>query len=289
MKYLFLLLGLLFNLPFLNAQIQKLAVHQVISSFQLDLINDTLILLKDQNISDSADNITEITSRLSNNELLIQYQLTDTDEKGYYMVYLEIQDENKNTIEPHAGFLLGDFGKIETLKTGKKTITWTNLLAQLPHAKGKYQIILEIEKWGNLFLPFDVDCDEYPTFAFSQKLPYYTGLAVGVGGIVTGVVLRNNAQKHFDRHKISNALSERRAEYNRYTSQLKTAEVITYVGIGIIAVDAFFYFLRKGKYNRQIRIFEEYCNKEQLSFSPIFELPTTEKASNIGLHLSYQF
>ncbi len=288
LKYSLLLFTCFYHLNFLNAQVTQLGAHQMIGIYQLDLIKDALVLTQQEMLPTTENKCLNLNVRLYNNELLISYQLDDPGEEGYYIVDLEIEMDGQS-IQPHSGFLLGDLGKINVSGNEAKQIIWTQVISDLPDAAGELELTVKIEWWGRQYLAYGVNCNEYPTFGFRQKIPFYAGLVGGLGGLVGGAVIKNNAGKHLERHKTSNVLSERMTEYDNYVDQLQAAEIVTYVSIGIIAADALFYFLRKKKHKKRVRVFEEFCNTDRMSVQPFWNVPTASRSQEIGFHFSYQF
>lgn len=283
-----LLITLFAPLIFLSAQVQNLETNRAVNTYQIDLIKDQLTLVSKQTLPQSGENPIAIDAHFQNNELIIDYHFINPSKQGYYVVNLDLRMDNES-VQPSQGYLFGDLGKINTPVVGGKQIIWTNFIQDIPKAIGELELIISIESWGLQYLAYGVDCGEYPTFGFKQKIPFYAGFAVGVGSLVSGVVFKNEAEGHLEQHKLSNVLSIKEKEYQSYTDELRKAEIVTYIGIGIIAADALLYFLRKEKHRKRIRVFEEYCEKASLSVQPFLELPTAQTPQQAGLHFSYQF
>lgn len=271
-----------------NAQIRKIATHTLVANYQLDLSKDALAL-ENSNKTPSKDNhILSFDASFANNELSIKYQLAPIKKIGHHMLYLDIRLDNE-LVQPHPGYVLGDIGRVENNSSDVLEIVWTNFIADLPKTKGLLQITLRAEKQGILYLAYGVDCDHYPRFDFQQKLPYYTGMAVGVGSLVTAVIFKEKAQKKLEEHQSAIILLEQREKYDAYTKDLKIAKITTYVGISIVAADVLLYLLRKNRHQKKLRVFEENCTKNSLSINPYFELQGPQNKSELGFHLSYHF
>ena len=288
-RYYVLFFTLMGQLTFLNAQVQKLSTHQFTGSYQLDLIQGTLDEKQQEFFPENKSRLQRINVLMEQNELLINYQLENPEEQGYYVITLEVKiDEQNHQLDP--AYLLGDLGKIKR-GDGKveRKIIWTNLIAQLPDSKGILDLTFKAEYWGIQKLPYRVSCDKYPSFGFREKLPFYAGLVGGVGSLAAGVIIRNKAQDHLGRHREAKTLSERRNQYQEYTDKLEMAKIVSYVGVGILALDTFLYFFRKDRYKKQIEIFEKYCSEESLSVNPYWEPSGQGKPQQLGLHFSYQF
>lgn len=287
MKYTLLLAVLSCFSTLLKAQIQKLVDYQIISTYNIDLAKDELNLQNHFSPPGNENKILAINSRLQDNELITNFQLSPPGGEGYYVVRLEAV-LNGEKIEPTAGYLLGDLGKVENISRADKQIIWTNILADLPEAEGELQLVLKAAWWGILFLPYGVDCNEMPVFGFREKIPYYAGLVAGGGSFLASVLLKRKAEMHLDQHRASNILLEKGSEYDAYTRNLQRAEVATYIGFSIIALDALFYLLRREKHEKRVRVFEEFCNQNSLSVYPVSDWSGGTTAS-LGLQISYQF
>jgi len=279
-----LLILVLFLLPSsinLSAQIEKLYSETYTIRADLDLIKEKA---KVYNFSIGA------SLSLQADELHIHYQFWQLTKFEYYNTSLKILLDGEE-IKPSTRYLMGDVGKeLSKGKSGsRQTILWTSLSENYQQLKGRLTIIVSVDFYGKKELPHEVDCAHPPQFGFKQKLPLYSIGAVGLGSIVTGQVLRINADNIYENQYLpSNRLDIRAETYEEYEQKLDNAKLLTYAGIGVVVADAVLWLIRNRKHNQRLRTFEKNCDKVSISFQPIYEISTNNE-SQLGMGLILKF
>ncbi len=261
-----------------NAQVIKLKTEKQRSLYTIDLIDEKMN--EKENIETSANFIADFTATLSTGEIIINYKLaTFKPNSNHYTVFLETKfwhhTDNPidgNAIDFPAKKIRGDIGYMDKNPEGLKQIIWTNPIYCLPSAKGKLEIILTVEHWGVEILPLGVQCNNPPDFGLKKKLPYYAGGAVALGGIVSGFILKDRAIDKYEKHLTSDILTERSQLYQNYETQLQRAEYLTYISLGLLAVDALLFLRRRRLHLKRKKIFDENCTKSSFQIYPEFQM-----------------
>lgn len=198
-------------------------------------------------------------------ELHIEYQLSPLSrEDQYYEIVPTVllnDTELKGILFQN---MLGDVGKLSS--GGSKKMIWTQILEEYGNLAGTLTLTLTVNIWGPIIL---YDCDfGPPVFSTKQKLPYYIGAGVGIAGLAGGG-LSGNAN----------------------------GKTLTALGGAILLVDGILYLFREGKYKRDLKNYNIYCQPGRLSmnafYSPIplhkTPLPLAPPGGAIGLKLTFSF
>ncbi len=273
--FIFFLLGLSFSA---KAQVIKLKTEKQRVHYTIDLVAEKMKLK--ETVESSANFIPNFTATLSAGEIIINYKLAPfKPNSNYYTVFFETKFWDKvghQTDDSSVDFptkkTRGDIGLLDKNPDVLKQITWTNPVYCLPSAKGTLEIILVVEHWGVEILPLGVQCNNPPDFSFKKQLPYYAGGIVALGGIVSGFILKDNALDKYEAHKFLDILTERTELYQTYETQLQRAEYVTYISLGLLAVDALLFLRRRRLHLKRKRIFDENCTKSSFQIYPEFKI-----------------
>lgn len=247
------------------------------------------------NINLAKDQLTEIVSKnavnleLSNGELMIHFPLKENVRQEFYKVDLEISIDGEalSLMEEN---LDGDFGDhVISKKNETQKITWMQLVDSYQQLNGQLLIKIKAELWGKPLVL--VDCNKPPTFTFKQQMPYAIAGGVGLLAIGAGQYFKIKSRDTYDDEYLNaQNLEEAIPLYDNANSDHHAYLVLSYAGSAVLVADAVWYLIRKGKYKKQLRIYEKFCNKISLSVEPMIELPIDPNGdSATGLRLSFNF
>lgn len=283
MKYLKLFSSLILLLvPFwLLAQIEKLNTTSGNLSGRIDLVQAAL---SQGNFSSSpGSNVNRINWSIQNGDLYISYQLNNLEEDHFYEVVPTISLDGQKLLLAVDEFR-GDLGR--PVSPGRKTIIWLNPLERYINLAGELAITVQAIEWGEPDRPYDCALGA-PTFTTKQKMPYLLAAGVGVASIGVGQLFKKQSEDAYDLYRDSNA-STQQSRYDDANGKNHMYLILNYAGIGILAADAVLYLVRQGKYKRDLRNYNNYCQGNKVGFQPILEMPGSRQQSNgnIGLKMT---
>lgn len=173
------------------------------------------------------------------------------------------------------------------------TLTWPDRTEQgLDYGK-TYTLVT----WKYLLI--GVDCSaEPPSFEPERKWPYYATALVGGGLIGLGQVYHQDKKEAYNRYRehwrSGDSADDAQPDLDEARRKDDTARLLTYVGIGLLAVDAAGFAWRWGATKRKQALYDEYCPKEgqsSLSVSPCILTPGGPEGAfaGAGLRLHFKF
>lgn len=253
------------------AQDQLLRTSAQSLNTEIDLARDQLTVT-DRSQSIAEANLSNLNLRLEGGNLIIGYQLQGTGRNEYYQVGLAVTlDGQPLRIPPES--LSGDLGAeiFAEERLTLKRIIWINPLETYPTLRGSLAITLTAELYGAVALPFNIDCDNPPSFTGKEQLPHFIAAGVGLGSVLIGQALLSSADDTYENDYLtSSTATDAEPFFEDANSQRHTALTLTYAGATILAVDAGWYLWRLFRYKSQQKAFEQYCPKGNVRVRPLY-------------------
>lgn len=187
---------------------------------------------------------------MEDSDLIINYQLLQKIENSEVEIAIQLIDGNGMTITPQSE----DLGQ---LTSTKETIIWKNFLESDVSFDESYSLIIHTNLFGTI-------CANPPTFDLKQKLPYYGGATIGIVSLAIGQVYKNQSDREEADYRLAWA-EGRTANLDKAESDFNKYKVLTYVGLGVLGVDAILYFFRQRKHKNAVKEFEKFCAGEKKS------------------------
>ncbi|NND35025.1 MAG: hypothetical protein HKN76_20735 [Saprospiraceae bacterium] len=235
--------------------------------------------------------IQSLSPQLQNDDITFSFQLQEGKEEEEYRINIRAMLDGA-VINIKQEDLLGDYqDRIPASGSQGKEIIWSGLLDRYYDFRGRLEVILSVELWGQPTLPFGVRCDEVPVFDGRQKLPYYIAAGAGLAALGISFVIGSEAQKIYDDDYLSQNF-EQAAEpfYQDANDKRHTALLLRYGGIAVLVADAAVYFYRRDRHKKKLATFSEFCGNAPVSVRPVYERTSEALAgSSIGLKFAYRF
>lgn len=230
-----------------------------------------------------------VLAKFDQDELNVSFILKATEPHSYYDVSFKAF-LNGQEITPLPSYLKGDLGKGQVIQRGEenRSFVWFGLAENFQQMKGKLNLIITMDYYGDKGLPYDISCFNPPQFGLKQKLPFLGSGLIGLGSLTSGIVLLRKGRKNYNRHLDFDSIRERDKYYDDATNQTDLAEVLTYAGVGILLADLSLYYFRKRKFKKQQAIYLENCTNSSVSFQPVLSIDRFQSI-NPGLQLSVRF
>lgn len=140
-----------------------------------------------------------------------------------------------------------------------------------------------------------VPCDKArPAFTTARQLPYY-GVAVA-GGTLVGMGLvfqarRNDLYRQYEKDwKNGEVLSDDiRQRFEDAKSFDKKAKICAWSGIGVLALDGWFFSKHWWRIRQKQKIYDEFCPKKplEIGFSPVLQSGQEGLVSGAGIRLRF--
>lgn len=228
------------------------------------------------------------TLRLEDGGLLVDYQIKGRLKKGLdYRLQVAILPSTGLPMAPAPGEVTDSRDK----NTG--TLTWPDRTERgLDYGK-TYTLVV----WKHLM--GEVDCSgERPSFGVERQWPYYATALVGGGLIGLGQVYRQDKIEAYGRYeehwRSGDSAEEAQPALDEARSKDDTARLLTYIGIGLLAVDAAGFAWRWGATKRKQGLYDEYCARDgapSLTVAPAILSPGGPEGAfaGAGLRLHLQF
>lgn len=288
LKSTLLLLNLLVSISCF-AQIELLQTEVLQEQIQINLAKDVL------EITTAKKQATNGTVSISHIELVDKDLIIHLDQKpfkngDYFIINLAVK-LNDETLPVEPENLFGELNKNISFSNEPQTykIIWTNLMEEYIDLNGELAISLNVDIYGNRDLPYNVDCGIEPTFTTKQKIPFLIAGILGAGSVVAGEYLKNESEKDYDTYLSQDNFDAAEPFYQDANDKANTGQILTYAGIGILTVDAIWYFVRQRRFRKQREVYNEFCKPKNISFQPHVELPFGGKELNTSLKLTYTF
>ena len=150
----------------------------------------------------------------------------------------------------------------ETLMDTTLEYRWLNALEERLDPDFSYTLNFSV------LLLWDGNCEKRPSFNPTQQSPHYVGFLAGVGFLVAGQVLHNNAKKDYlayqelweDDTIYPTKEDQAQRLYNDVMTQEDRYQTLSYIGFGIIALDAAWYTYRLVKHKNKVKPYNLYCD-----------------------------
>ncbi|MCB0558854.1 MAG: hypothetical protein H6573_30115 [Lewinellaceae bacterium] len=226
--------------------------------------------------------------RLDDGGLLIDYQYKGRLKKG-------LDYDMQVALLPLSGFpILPTPGEVTDNKAKNNTgvLNWPDRTERGLDYGQSYTLVVLKSLMG------EVDCEAgRPAFGIQKQWPYYATAIVGGGLIGLGQVYRQDKKEAYARYqeawKEGQTAESAESDFKDANSKDDTARLLTYIGCGLLAVDALGFAWRWGANKRRQGLFDQYCTPEgaALTVAPcIFPSGGPEGAlAGTGLRLHFQF
>jgi hypothetical protein len=270
MRYLLLTAVLLTAVTLPKAQVQLLSTSSRTARAMIDMAAGQLSKSTDEG---EPSHFQSLELSVSNGELVIQFELAEHTDKGYYeMKGMEVLiDGQPLLLEPEQ--IIGETGKIPT--GGRKKLVLAQLLERNVTLKGSLMVTMTIASYGERKLPFGIDCSAPPTFTAKQRLPYYLAAGAGAACIGLGQYYRIQSQDVYENdYKNAATLQEATPYYEDANGKHHTYLILTYGGSALLVADAVLYFIRDRNYRKKTELYKEYCGGTSFLLEPIIETPS---------------
>ncbi len=178
-----------------------------------------------------------------------------------------------------------------TKKKGMKgKLKWMDAVEKFLDLGQAYVLIIE----RNIRL--DIDCEQpRPQFNLKEQ---WAHIAVAAGGgiaIGLGQLYQNKKEKSYNRYKdiweTGESGTEAEADWNDAKKYEALSITLTYTGVGIIVLDAIWFFIHRNEVHRKQRLFDEFClsnSNSTLIIHPSFS-PQRLQISNFNTPFAINF
>ena len=184
--------------------------------------------------------------------------------------------------------LRGDWG--QPIQPGSRQITWINVFDRYLNLKGELTVSLTANLWGTRVLPYDCSLGA-PSFTSKQRMPYYLAAGLGAASIGVGQIFKQQSDNIYnDEYLTANSVSEAEDPFNRANNANQTYVILTYAGAAILVTDAVLYLIRQGKYQKNLKLYNQWCRDGSISLRPAVDFSSPASPSGtIGLNLKLTF
>ncbi len=271
------------------AQTELLQTEVLQEKAQINLAKDILEVAP--NTKQGSNAIVSISKmELVDKDLIIHLDQKLFKNGEYFMVNLAVKLNGEDlSIEPEN--LFGELNKNINFADEPQTykIIWTNLMEEYIDLTGELMVSLSIDIYGNRDLPYNVDCGIEPTFTTKQKIPFLIAGILGAGSIAAGEYLKNESEKDYDTYLSQDNFESAEPFYQDANDKANTGRILTYAGIGVLTVDAIWFFVRQRRFRKQREVYNEFCTSKNISFQPQVELPLGSRDLSTSLSFTYRF
>ena len=171
---------------------------------------------------------------------------------------------------------------------GKRTFIVTGIPDRYVQLDGQMEIYLTLTTEYDLNRR--VSCDEEPQYGFAQYAPYMSIGIVGLGIIGGGIAMDAGAKDQYELYREQTDPDVAERLYVDATNRRNNAEVVMYVGAGVLVVDAILLILDRKKYKRDLYLYRKYCPEGIIELRPHVEMPDPyASVGNMGLKVAYTF
>ncbi|MFK7809634.1 MAG: hypothetical protein AB8F74_17650, partial [Saprospiraceae bacterium] len=250
------------------AQTALLEKESIYEQMQIHLAKD--ILEKSTTGKAATDNNVSISKvELVDKDIIIHLNQQPFKNGEYCVVNLEVK-LNDQVIEIEPENLFGVVNqKINFTEVPQNhKIVWTNLMEEYIDMKGQLAINLSVDIYGNRDLPYNVDCGVEPSFTRKQKIPFIIAGVLGAGSVAVGQYLKNESEKDYDNYLIQENFDAAEPYYQDANDKANTGELLTNVGIAVLAVDAVWFFIRQRRFKKQMKVYNEFCRPKKVTIQP---------------------
>lgn len=150
---------------------------------------------------------------------------------------------------------------------GVQSVIWKELVLDRIEPDIPYLLLLKVHIYGRI-------CEVVPEFGLAQKLPYYGGGVVGIGFLAAGQLFRQQYRNNLEEYE-QVWLEGGNTDLTEVQSDFQTYRDLTYVGLGVLGIDAVLFLIRRGKHRKKLKRYNTYCSdKPQLNIHPEYSTET---------------
>ncbi|MFK7808288.1 MAG: hypothetical protein AB8F74_10850 [Saprospiraceae bacterium] len=261
------------------AQVNLLQAEEHILQANINLAKDELSAIQSNS---------KATIALKDGELNIYFPVKPNNADQFYNVNVSITLDGQE-INPMEEGLTGFIGsKLSTEIEGRKSIIWTNLVDTYKQLKGKLEVKINVELRGALQMT--IDCNNPPTFTRKDKMPFLIGAGVGLLSIGAGQIFKDRRDDIYDNDYLnSSSTEESEPFYDDANGNHHAYLILSYTGAAILITDAVWYFVKRGKYKKQLKIHKKFCNGNEVTLRPMIQLPVQTAPATSGIRLTARF
>lgn len=203
---------------------------------------------------------------IQDGDLVLEYHPRHSGDALSYRLDLQIQlpDGSLYTAQAHEM-------KDEAVSQDLRKVTWMDAMEYFPDFTQSYRLNVRRSLMGA------VNCEVgRPSFSLKKRLPFYAAAGVGIVFIGLGQVYNAQSDDYYASYqqRWKDGLPEPGATENPLRiaqKKSKDAIVCSWVGIGILGLDAAFYAWKAGKIKKKRKIFDKFCSdSSSFRFEPTF-------------------
>lgn len=231
-------------------------------------------------------NVREI--RISDGDLIIDYELTSLVEAFHYTLKMELQYGDSLLEVPSNKRIRGNYGKVSGLGNLHLQTIWTDVTEDLIVLNQSYKLIIIYELFG-----IGLKCDVKPQFHFKKQLPHYITALNGIGLITLGQVYKGQAKREYKQYQEAYQAGDTETSAQPYLDRAfqkrNTYKVLNLTGAALLAIDGVIVLLQLSNHRKQLRRYKRYCDKpNRFSTKVTFEQNTgINKLQTIGFNISF--
>jgi len=213
-------------------------------------------------------NVIQISDiRIEGIDLHIEYTIPERDPGLEYAIGMSIEGADSTLIDSNPKEISlnvsGDRNRVNTL-------VWRNIIGDVIDPAETYSLLIRTDIYGEI-------CSEEPVLNVAGQLPYYGGAILGLGMIGAGQLYKRQADRSYESYEKlwlngdenDDALREQ-ADQDR-----KTAQFLTYAGIGVLGLDAILFYLKNRKHRKDVRRYKAFCvGQSEISIHPRYNSNT---------------
>jgi hypothetical protein len=211
--------------------------------------------------------------RIVESDLILEYEDLPANET-WYDVTLSIRLPDGQILNAPP-----EFSREQTGQPKSKLKTWPDATEYLQPTNTAYSLLINRTQMGL------VNCEAIrPAFSLKQKMPYYSAAGVGLVLVGIGQVYRAQQNDYYRTYEAAWADGSPRPLANddprqKALKSKKAFQICTWAGIGLLAVDATLFSIKRQKTKKKQQVYDQFC------LSPAIQINSA--GPGIGLQLKF--